>query len=300
MGDTVLTSSQIDEFHQQGFVSIPCIAPPAEVARLVPIFERLFAEQAGRREGAQYDMLGYDDNEEATAQKSPTIINPVDYSSELRNLAYRSNALSVARQILGPKAVLSFEQAIFKPPRFGGPTPWHQDEAYRYDPNFEYNCVSIWMPLLEATVENGCMHYIPGSHKLGVLTHRSVNNDPKIHALECAGQFDAMAAVPVPLPSGGAVMHAARTLHYAGPNRSAGPRYAYIMSFEVPPKPRAMSREFLWNTEKRAAHQQRKRLWRLKGGLLLEVWRKFRRGVWMSPGQVAFEVRRAVRALLRR
>jgi hypothetical protein len=72
------------------------------------------------------------------------------------------------------------------------------------------------------------------------------------------------------------------------------------MSFELPPKPRTVPREFFWNTEKRAAHHQRKRQWRLKGGLLVEVWRKFRRGVWMSPGQVAFEVRRAVRALLRR
>lgn len=299
MGATILTPSQIAEFHERGFVTVPRIAPAAEVAGLLPVFQRLFAEQVGRAEGAQYDMLGYDEDEPG-AEQSPTIINPVDFASELRNTTYRVNALHIARQLLGQKAILSFEQAILKPPRVGGPTPWHQDEAYRYDPNFIYNCVSIWMPLLDATVDNGCMHYLPGSHRLGVLTHRTVNDDPKIHALECAGGFEATTAVPVPLPAGGAVIHGARTLHYAGPNRSEGPRYAYIMSFEIPPKPIAVPREFRWNADKRVAHEERKRRWRLRGGVLVEVWRKFRRGIWTSPGQVAFEVRRAMRALLRR
>jgi hypothetical protein len=297
-GQIVLTPAQIEEFRERGFVTIPRIAPPSEVAFLLPVFQRLFAAQAGRKEGAQYDMLGYDE-EGVAAQKSPTIINPVDYASELRRLAYRSNALSIARQLLGPKAVPSFEQAILKPPRFGGPTPWHQDEAYRYDPNFEYRFVSFWMPLQEATVENGCMHYIPGSNRLGVVPHRSVNNDPRIHAIEAAGGFDASTAEAVPLPAGATTMHDGRTLHYAGPNRSEGPRYAYILAFEVPPTPAAVRREFTWNGEKQAAHLQRQREWRRRGGLFIELWRKFRRGVWRSPGQLAFELRRALRALRR-
>ena len=55
----------------------------------------------------------------------------------------------------------------------GGATPWHQDEAYRADPNFAYNQVSFWIPLQHATEQNGCMQFIPGSKKGDLLTHRS-------------------------------------------------------------------------------------------------------------------------------
>ncbi|MDB6042320.1 MAG: Deoxyhypusine synthase [Gammaproteobacteria bacterium] len=62
---------------------------------------------------------------------------------------------------------------ILKPAHQGGATPWHQDEAYRVAPDFDYRQVSIWVPLQDATLENGCMMYIPGSHRSGVLPHRS-------------------------------------------------------------------------------------------------------------------------------
>jgi hypothetical protein len=295
---TVLTSAEVAEFHRRGFVSIPRISTVEEISRLHEIFARLFEERAGRREGGHYDMLSHDG--EGDAPSLPTIINPVDYASQLRRLEYRTNALGAARQLLGPRAVPSFEQAILKPPRRGGATPWHQDEAYRYDPNFEYRQVSIWMPLQDATAENGCMRYIPESHRCEVLPHRSVGGDPRVHAIECPGGFDPRSAVVCPLPAGGATLHDGRTLHGAGPNLSDGPRYAYILSFEVPPVPARQPRQFSWNVGRRAANLHRKREWRRKGGVAVEAWRKFRRGVWKHPGQVAFEIRRALRAVFSR
>jgi len=294
----ILTPSQAEDYCQRGFVAVQQISTPEEISSLLKIFQRLFQDRAGRREGMQYDMLSHDADGDAASL--PTIINPVDYAPQLRKLIYRSNAFAVARLLLGPKVVPSFEQAILKPPRRGGATPWHQDEAYRFDPNFEYRQISIWMPLQAATTENGCMHYIPGSHRLDVLPHRSVNGDTRVHAIECAGGFDPASAVACPLPAGGAVLHDGRTLHYAGPNRSDGPRYAYILSFEVPPVPARQARSFSWNKEKRSANLERRHSWRRRGGVAIEFWRKFRRGVWKSPGQVAFELRRALRALWHR
>ena len=60
-----------------------------------------------------------------------------------------------------------------KPAGTGARTPWHQDEAY-WDPEWQYQNASIWMPLQVATVENGCMHYIPGTHKLGLVKHKAI------------------------------------------------------------------------------------------------------------------------------
>ena len=294
-----LTPAQIAEFHERGFLSIPQISTPEEVEMLRGIFDRLFAQKAGRAEGAQFDMVTHDEDD-GQPQALPAIINPVNFAPELRETIFRTNAAAIARQLLGPKVTASFEHAILKPPRYGAATPWHQDEATRVDANFDYEQLSIWMPLQEATPENGCMQYIAGTHRADVLPHRSPKSDPRIHAIECAGGFDPASATLCPLPPGGATMHHGRTLHSAGPNASDIPRRAYILAFEVPPKPSTRQRDFYWNRDKQTAGLDRKRRWRKRGGMLIEFGRKLRGGLWRHPGRVVFEIRRAVRALLHR
>jgi ectoine hydroxylase-related dioxygenase (phytanoyl-CoA dioxygenase family) len=290
-----LGANVVGEFLEHGFITVPQISTPAELAMLRTVFERLFAEGAGRKEGAQYDILGHDCDE--AEQALPTIINPAHYAPELRQLKCRENAAAMARQLLGPAATSSFEHVILKPARQGGATPWHQDEAYRADPDFDYRQVSIWMPLQDVTTENGCMMYVPGSHLSGILPHRSPGDDPLVHAIECAGGFQPSAAVACPLSAGGATAHHGRTLHFAGPNRSDAPRCAFIMAFEIPPVPLRERRDFYWNREKRAANKTRRRLWRIRGGIVIEALRKLRAGMWRHPSRLMFEFRRALRAL---
>ncbi len=295
----VLSDEDIARFHRDGYITIPQISPPEEIVRLREIFDRLFSEKAGRAEGAQFDMVTHDDDD-SKPQALPAIINPVDFAPELRDTIFRTNAASIAQQLLGPKCIAAFEHAILKPPHYGAATPWHQDEATRVDANFDYQQLSIWMPLQEATLENGCMQYIPGTNHGEVLPHRSPKSDPRIHAIECAGGFDPAAAVPCPMGPGGATIHCGRTLHYAGPNNTSAPRRAYILAFEIPPKLRATPRDFYWNKDKQTAGLQRKRLWRKRGGVLIEFGRKLRGGLWRHPDRIVFEARRALRALLKR
>ena len=59
-------------------------------------------------------------------------------------------------------------------------TPWHQDEAY-WDPAMHHEAISVWMPLQPATIDNGCMQFVPGSHLDGVHEHRLIN--PESHGL---------------------------------------------------------------------------------------------------------------------
>lgn len=294
-----LTPAQVAEFHERGYLAIPSISSPAEVGLLREVFVRLFAAKAGRDEGAHFDMVTHDDDTDAPP-KLPQIINPVNYAPELRQTVFRANAAAIARQLLGPQMTAAFEHAILKPARHGAATPWHQDEATRADANFDYEQVSIWMPLQDATEANGCLHYVAGSNHGAVLPHRSPQSDPRIHAIECAGGFDPATATPCPLPAGGAVIHHGRTLHYAGPNATDLPRCAYVLAFEVPPKPRATGRSFYWNHDKQTANHGRRARWRRRGGIVVEFGRKVRAGLWRNPGRVMFEVRRAVRALLHR
>ena len=287
----ILSAADIDSFHEQGFLTVPQVSPPEEVAALRGIFERLFAQRAGRAEGAQFDMVTHDEDD--AAPKLSQIIKPANFAPELLRTQFRVNALAVARRLLGANAIQVSEHAILKPAGQGAATPWHQDEAFR-DAGFEYEQVSIWMPLQEATVENGCMQYVPGTHRVGVLDHRSPGDDPRIHALECSGEFNAADAVACPLPAGGAAIHHGRTLHYAGPNRTNTARYAYVLMFEAPPKPATKPRDFHWNRNKQTASLQRRGRWRRRGGAFVVLWRKMRGELLRSPGRLLFYVRRAM------
>jgi ectoine hydroxylase-related dioxygenase (phytanoyl-CoA dioxygenase family) len=114
--------------------------------------------------------------------------------------------------------------------------------------------------LQEATTENGCMHFVPGSHRGEVVPHRPIGGDPRVHGLEVEpGVVDVSTAVACPLPAGGATIHASRTLHYTSPNRSTGHRRAYIISGGTPEEPAAEPREFPWQAVRRTAREERAR-----------------------------------------
>jgi ectoine hydroxylase-related dioxygenase (phytanoyl-CoA dioxygenase family) len=113
------------------------------------------------------------------------------------------------------------------------------------------------MPLQPATVENGCMQFVPGSHREGVQPHHNINNDPRVHGLEI-DQFDPNQAVACPIPAGGVTIHHCRTIHYAGPNQTDQPRRAYILIFAVPPVELEAPRDFYWQNWQ-TARQERAR-----------------------------------------
>ena len=173
--------SAVASFRERGFALIPRLAEPGRGGvRLRAIFDRAFGARAGRAAGDHYDMVG-DDGDEG-GYGLPTIINPLHYEPELRRLACRDRALRIAQTLLGPSATASFEHVILKPADVGRATPWHQDEAYRVDPGFDYEQISIWIGLQETTL-NGCLAYVPGSHRGEVLDHRPLNDDPRTHAI---------------------------------------------------------------------------------------------------------------------
>ena len=251
-----ISPAQIEFFHKNGYLAIEKITTPEEVEFVRGVYDRLFAARAGRDEGNQFDLAGTD--EEGKEAALPQILNPVKYAPELRDTLLRANARAIARQLLGDGIVDMGEHAILKPARHGAPTPWHQDEAY-WNADLDYCSLSAWIPLQEATLANGCMQFVPGTHQWPVKPHHTINNDPRIHGLEI-DEFPADTQIAIcPLPPGGATFHLSRTMHYTAPNLSAQPRRAYILGFGIPPKPRTQPRDFPWNTQKRTAREERAR-----------------------------------------
>jgi len=261
----VLTPEQIARFREEGFLALHGLTTAKEIERLRGIYDRLFNGKVGYERGRQLDMVSPDDDA-AKPSRLSQILNPVEFAPELRETLFRENALAVAQQLLGADATLWFEHAISKPALHGAATPWHQDEAHRNDPGVAYRQISFWLPLQQATIENGCLRYIPGSNCGPVLTHRSPNNDPRIMALECAGGFDLARETFVPLGEGDAVVHDSRTLHGAGPNQTDITRRAYIMAFRGTMRSAPEFRGYPWNLEKQTAADARARAWKGRGG----------------------------------
>jgi ectoine hydroxylase-related dioxygenase (phytanoyl-CoA dioxygenase family) len=257
-----ITPEQVEFFHQNGYLAIPAITTPEEVAFVREVYDRLFATRAGRDEGNQFDLAGTD--EEGKEAALPQILNPVKYAPELRDTLMRANALHISRQLLGDEATPRGEHAILKPARHGAPTPWHQDEAY-WGADLDYESLSVWIPLQPATLENGCMQFVPGTHKWEVQPHHCINNDPRIHGLEIDEAPDESKIAICPLPAGGATFHLSRTMHYTAPNLSDEPRRAYILGFGLNPRPRTQPRDFYWNTQKRTAREERARIAQAQG-----------------------------------
>ena len=260
-----LSAELVYRFREDGFIPLHALTTPAEIERLREIYDHLFDGKVGYERGLQLDMVSPDDS---AAQPShlTQILNPAELAPELSDTLFRKNALAVAQTLLGADATLWFEHAIRKPARHGAATPWHQDEAHRNDPGVAYEQISIWLPLQEASIENGCLRYIPGSNRGPVLTHRSPNNDPRIMALECAGNFDASRATFVPLNVGDAVVHDSRTLHGSNANRTDTPRRAYIMAFRGAVRPAPDFQGYPWNLEKHTAADARAKAWNERGG----------------------------------
>lgn len=228
-----------EQLDQDGYAVVEQLSPPDEIARLVDAYDHLFGPDSPVRAGDRYELAG----EEGTAPLLPQVTNPDHYLPELLETQAYRNATALARSVLGEDVRPAGMHAIRKPPHDGAETPWHQDEAY-WDPAVEHDAISIWMPLQPVTVGNGCMQFMPGSHRLPVLEHRLIR--PDAHGLALTDLSVVRRIAACPLPAGGATVHTGRTVHYTGPNATDAPRRALIMAFSRPTHPLDSPRSFPW------------------------------------------------------
>jgi len=199
-------------------------------------YDRLFSSDAGREEGSRYQL----------GAQLPQLIEPSRYAPELTKTQFVANARAIATQLFGDDLEPEFgEHMIYKPALVGSETPWHQDQAY-HDPGLRYRNINFWLPLDDATVESGCMQFVPGSNRLDLVPHRQAGADSSTDALELDTDTFDRDAVACPIPVGGCTMHASYTLHYAGPNRSETPRRAYILVFRATVVPREEPIDAYW------------------------------------------------------
>ncbi len=135
-----------------------------------------------------------------------------------------------ASQLLGGAVRFWHDQIFSKPARHGGVVAWHQDYSYwtRTRPLAHVTC---WIGLDESTRENGCVHYVPGSHLWPDLPITGLAGDmDAIYAVLDEDQKKAFNPVPIELEAGQCSFHHPRTIHGSFANKSDHPRRATVIN----------------------------------------------------------------------
>ena len=136
-----------------------------------------------------------------------------------------------ASQLLGGAAVRFWHDQLFcKPARHGGVVAWHQDYSYwtRTTPLAHLTC---WVGLDDATRENGCVHYVPGSHRWPDLPVTGLTGEMgAIESVLTEEQKRQFVPVAAELKAGEASFHHPRTIHGSYSNDSTKPRRATVIN----------------------------------------------------------------------
>ncbi len=104
---------------------------------------------------------------------------------------------------------------------------WHQDE--RYIPTRDRSLVGAWIALDDATIDNGCLWVVPGSHRHGYLHPTRPHDQPdEYDTSDCAFGFDESAGIPVEVAAGSVVFFNGYLLHRSLRNRTDGFRRALV------------------------------------------------------------------------
>lgn len=134
----------------------------------------------------------------------------------------------ISKTLLNADTDIDIRLSIFhKYPGSHTTVPWHQDVAYHNGKSKKYKGFSIWVPMDDANTDNGCLHFIPKSHKSKALTHLPSKADPTGFTIE-AQNVETRHAVALPIPRGGASLHDLGTLHYSGENKTNIARTALV------------------------------------------------------------------------
>lgn len=86
--------------------------------------------------------------------------------------------------------------------------------------------LTIWIALNDVTIENGCVWFLPGSHKQGVVPHEDTSIGKSCYSLDAENQ-----GVPAPLPAGSAAVFWSTTMHKSGINVSNGERKGLVIQY---------------------------------------------------------------------
>lgn len=234
MTDWQPTAQQQRDWDEKGYFIARNLVSVEAAAEMRGVIKNvlLSPEPDARTDADPMDPMG--DTPEARAARFRKLNGFCHTSPLLWQSAYIGAMAPLARYSQGPDVLLKFSSVFIKPARTGAATPWHQDNGLWRDGETEP--FSLWMALDPATRENGCLQFIPGSHRTEIVPH--VLYEDSIHGelprVRVQQMIDRHGIEHIELQPGDAVCWHASLWHYSPVNPSPRGRIGIAGVFTTP------------------------------------------------------------------
>ena len=222
-----LGAEQIESFEENGFLTGIRILDAEQLMGLRD--ELAVLMEAHQAENALFYEYHHNESEDPSTVLFHAL-GAWRVSEAFHDLLFHRPITLAAEQLLGGPVRLWHDQIFVKPARDGAVVAWHQDYSYwtRTKPMAHLTC---WIGLDDSTEDNGCVRYVPGSHKWHLLPRHHLSSD--MHAVfeyltdEQRAAFNPVASV---LKAGEASFHHPLMLHGSYENTSGTPRRAAVIN----------------------------------------------------------------------
>lgn len=212
-----LSPNQIAQYHRDGFLLVENLFPRAELPAMKAEIRRILEQHRQRH---------------PQASQSGVFVGLTIASQMFHDINADPSLVASVAQLTGPDVEFWSDKVVYKSGQVDFASPWHQDWWY-WEGSHK---LSIWIALDDATPENGCLKFLPGSHH-SVLRKADGVNDTKFVNRMADGAVDEAKALVVPVPAGGAVFFHDLALHASLPNTAKQDRWALISTYRDASQP---------------------------------------------------------------
>lgn len=205
----------LKDFQRDGYVAVRPLLQPNEIAGLNAEIARFIRDVVP---GMPEERVYYEDKSDKNTLKQ--LQKMFEYDAYFKDLMLNGPARRIAQTVLGEDVVPINMQYFNKPAGVGQATPPHQDGYYFH--LTPCKAVTGWLALEEVDEENGCIHYVRGSHRLDRFREHGRTGVVGFSQgiTDFGTEQDRIDTVSFPGDAGTFLMHDARTIHWAGANTS--------------------------------------------------------------------------------
>jgi len=223
-----LTAEQVEFFHENGYLPKVRILTDEQIEKLRTELADFFQPDHQGHE------LWYEYHTNESTRPDTVLFHALGawrITPGFHDVLWHPGFTVPASQLLGGAVRFWHDQLFCKPARHGGVVAWHQDYSYwtRTVPMSHLTC---WIALDESTRENGCVHYVPGSHRWELLPITGLAGDMaairEVLSDDEWAQFNKPAVIE--LAPGEATFHHPLMVHGSFENRTERPRRATVIN----------------------------------------------------------------------
>lgn len=230
--NTTLTQQQIDQYQRDGALIYRNLLSEAEVDSLLGDISKAVREMGDSRVARNADF-GKDQEKSAESEYYAEVfvqkLNLWRINDAVKRLFLGPELGEMLCKLSGADGMRVWHDQTLQKMPWANPTAWHLDNPFWSF--YSRDSISIWIALDHATVENGCMYYIPGTHKTAEF-ERNVGIGANIGKLfKAYPEWAEMQPIVGTMKRGDCGFHNGLTAHGAGANMTPGYRRAMTCAY---------------------------------------------------------------------